>query len=113
MPYLDESLRAPAELPKMGLRRLISAAVASRFWPTRLCLHRHTTLPFSNRQTCLDCGSSRLYLFHTDFEHADAGITTGPWKRPSLPHNTAAQVAATSAELSTYYVPCRETAVQR
>lgn len=67
------------------------------------CRHKSVTLPFNDRQTCLDCGSSRLYLFDTDFEHANAGIFKGPWQSPQHPHNSARQVADNSADLSFYY----------
>lgn|GEM_PF-3067423 len=81
MPTLSETFKAPAETPKTGLSRLLEAAITSRFWPTRLCLHRNLSIPVSNHQNCLDCGASRRYSFLTDFEHADAGIDIGPWQR--------------------------------
>jgi hypothetical protein len=94
MPTLDESLRAPAESSKFSLFQLIQALIASRFWPTRLCFHKQVTLPINNRQHCLGCGASRLYLFDMDFEHADAGIEIGPWKRPALHNQDAHRVVA-------------------
>jgi hypothetical protein len=91
---ISESLRAPAEMPQKGYVKLIARAVASRFWPARLCFHRHLGIPVNNRQNCMDCGATRLYLFHSDFEHADAGIVTGPWTRPSLPAQDAHRIVA-------------------
>ncbi len=35
----------------------------------------------NERQTCLDCGATRLYFFDTDFAHADAGIFIGKWRK--------------------------------
>ncbi len=75
---------------------MIETAVASRFWPTRFCLHHHLSIPVSNRQNCLDCGASRFYLFHSDFEHADAGITIDPWQRPSHIAQDAHRVVASN-----------------
>jgi hypothetical protein len=61
------------------------------------CRHRNITLPFNNRQTCLDCGATRLFIFDTGFETATAGIFRGPWRKakpasiwppaPALLHN--------------------------
>jgi hypothetical protein len=51
------------------------------------CRHRHITLPFQNRQTCLDCGAWRHYILDT----LDADISLvkpifiGRWKRPEIP----------------------------
>jgi len=82
-------------MPKKGLRRLIEAAIGSRFWPTRLCRHRHTTPPFNNRQHCLDCGCSRLYIFNSNFTEGRAGITKGPWrKRRAVSQNAHRLVAS-------------------
>jgi hypothetical protein len=49
------------------------------------CSHRHITLPYNDHQTCLDYGASRLYLFHADFEHAQAGVFKGRWKKSTSP----------------------------
>lgn len=94
MPFLDESGRAPAETPKTGLSSALEAAITWLLWPVIGCRHRNITLPYNDRQTCLDCGSSRLYLFHSDFEHADAGIFIGPWKRHAHPAQDAHRVIA-------------------
>lgn len=94
MPFLDESGRAPAESPKMGLSGALATAITWLLWPVIGCRHRNTTLPYNDRQTCLDCGSSCLYLFHSDFEHADAGIFIGPWKRHTAPAQDAHRVVA-------------------
>lgn len=95
MPTLDESHRAPAEITQTGhvsaLNWLLSRA-ADILFP---CRHKNTTLPYNDRQHCLDCGASRLYIFHSDFEHADAGIFIGPWKRHAAPTQDAHRVVAT------------------
>ena len=81
MPTLDETHRAPAEVTQTGyvfaLNRVLSR-LADVFLP---CRHRNITLPFNDRQTCLDCGAKRLYIFNTDFEHAAAGIIIGKWRK--------------------------------
>lgn len=94
MPILDESHRASAEITQTGhvsaLNWLLSRA-ADFLFP---CRHKNTTLPYNDRQHCLDCGASRLYIFHSDFEHADAGIFIGPWKRHTAPAQDAHRVVA-------------------
>jgi GMP synthase (glutamine-hydrolysing) len=75
------SLRAPAETLKKGLFAVFAAALTWLFWPVIGCRHTHPTLPFNGRQTCLDCGSLRPYLFHTNVEHAAAGIFIGSEKQ--------------------------------
>lgn len=49
------------------------------------CHHRHITLPFNDRQTCLDCGRTRLYIFNTEMYLGgltNAPIFIGCWRRP-------------------------------
>jgi hypothetical protein len=82
---VSESLRAPAEIPQKWYQRLIARAVASRFWPARLCFHRNPSLPFNDRQHCYACGASRAYVLNFEYEDGTAGVFIGPWKRPSLP----------------------------
>lgn len=81
MPFLDESGRAPAEIAQKGhvsaLRRAL-IAFANFVSP---CRHPRISLPLMDRQTCLDCGATRLYCFTTDFEHAQAGIFIGRWEK--------------------------------
>ena len=84
MPTLKNHLRAPADSPKTGLGRALGTALTWLLWPVIGCSHRNITLPYNDHQTCLDCGATRLYLFHTDFEHADAGIFIGKWKKSAL-----------------------------
>jgi hypothetical protein len=96
---LGSSFRAPAEMPKKGLLAVFAAVLTWLLWPVIGCRHPHTTLPFNDQQTCLDCGSTRPYHFHTDFEHADAGIFIGKWRKPVCPQS-AHQVAANSVSLS-------------
>ena len=75
------TLRAPAEVTRTGYRSALQTVLtrlADFFFP---CRHSHLSLPFNNRQTCLDCGATRLYLFQADFEHADAGIFIGKWRK--------------------------------
>jgi hypothetical protein len=83
----------------MGFWPTLAAVLTWLLWPIIGCRHRHVTLPFNDRQTCLDCGSSRPYNFHTDFEHADAGIFIGEWRKPVCPQS-AHRVAANSIALS-------------
>jgi hypothetical protein len=64
-------------------------------WPVIGCRHRNISIPINNHQTCLDCGAARLYLFHTDFEHADAGIFIGKWRTPAQPQSAHRVVAKT------------------
>jgi hypothetical protein len=48
------------------------------------CAHRHVTRPFNDRQTCLDCGASRLYIYNTEMYFAgftDTPIFKGRWKK--------------------------------
>lgn len=88
-------LRAPAETPKIGVWPAFAAVLTWLFWPVIGCRHRNLTLPYNDQQTCLDCGSSRLYLFHTDFEHADAGIFIGKWRKPVCPQSAHRMIAKT------------------
>ena len=94
MRFLSDKHRAPAETPKeprvSALNWLLSRT-ADLFFP---CRHHRITLPYNDRQHCLDCGASRLYFFQSDFEHSDAGIQVGPWKRPTRPVQDARRVAA-------------------
>ena len=99
MPTLGNSLRAPAETPKKGLFAVFAAALTWLLWPIIGCRHPHTTLPFNDQQTCLDCGSTRPYRFHTNFEYANAGIRIGKWRK-RVCAQSAHQVAAESVALS-------------
>ena len=48
------------------------------------CAHRHVTLPYNDRQTCLDCGASRLYIYNTEMYLVgltDTPIFKGRWKK--------------------------------
>lgn len=79
VPTLSESYRAPAEVTQTGYifaLRVVLSRLAGFLFP---CRHRNITLPINERQTCLDCGATRLYFFDTDFAHADAGIFIGKW----------------------------------
>lgn len=101
MPLLDESSRPPADSERNELLALILLPFRAAFRFLFRCRHRRVTLPFNDHQTCLDCGSTRPYIFHSTFEFADAGIEIGPWRKPRLPRsNTAAQVARRSVEMS-------------
>lgn len=91
--------KAPADTPQKGISRLLFAFLTRLLWPVIECRHPRVTLPFNNRQTCLDCGSSRAYRFHANFEYADAGIFIGQWRKPAH-SQTASRVAAHSAALS-------------
>lgn len=95
MPALTQSNRAPAKNPISGMSRLLSAAIASRFWPCVPCRHRHVTLPFNGVQNCIDCGRSRRYLHATDFAHANAGTSIGPWRRAVAEQSSSEVVART------------------
>ncbi len=55
----------------------------------------YPSIPINDHQTCLDCGATRLYLFHTDFEHADAGIFIGKWKKAVRPQSAHRVIAKT------------------
>jgi len=70
------------------------------------CAHRHLAWPVNERQTCLDCGASRRYIFNTEM-HLD-GLTNTPifkgrWKKAVPAASTIRSVAAE---------PAPETAVQ-
>ncbi len=95
MPTLKNHLRAPADSPKTGLGRALGTALTWLLWPVIGCSHRNITLPYNDHQTCLDCGATRLYLFHTDFEHADAGIFIGKWKKAARPQSAHRVIAKT------------------
>lgn len=95
MPTRENLFRAPAETPEKGLFALFTAILTWILWPVIGCCHPRPTRPFNDRQTCLDCGSSRLYLFHIDFEHADAGIFIGPWKKVVGPESAHRVIAKT------------------
>jgi hypothetical protein len=105
---LEKDFRAPADCPKTGFLKLLAAVISSRFWPKSLCFHRHITLPLNNRQNCLDCGASRLYIFDTDFEHANAGIFIGKWRHAQA-DSVPQQIASRMIEES---LPCAEMAVR-
>jgi hypothetical protein len=79
---------------KAKVRGLIVAALT---WPFRFafgCRHSRPTLPFNNRQTCLDCGATRLYIYNSDFEHANAGIIIGKWRKHALVQQDTRKVIA-------------------
>ncbi len=95
MHTLEKPSSAPAEIPRTGyvstLNRLLSRVADLLFY----CRHKHRTLPFNDRQHCLDCGSSRLYIFRSHFESADAGILIGKWRRPARPQTAHRVIAKT------------------
>ncbi len=95
MPTLKKSLRAPADLPKTGIFEPVAAVLTWLLWPVIGCRHRNPSIPINDHQTCLDCGATRLYLFHTDFEHADAGIFIGKWKKAVRPQSAHRVIAKT------------------
>jgi hypothetical protein len=90
---LQNPLRAPAEIPQTGyvsaIKRLLMRVADCLIF----CRHKTVTLPYNNRQTCLDCGATRRYLYHSDFEHADAGITVGKWRKAVPAQNAHRMVA--------------------
>lgn len=63
---------------------LLSALIRAASWllerPFR-CGHKRVSLPYNERQRCLDCGAWRHYIFNDDFEHAQAGIFVGDWRK--------------------------------
>jgi hypothetical protein len=73
-----------------AINRLLSRA-ADLLFP---CRHKHTTLPFNERQHCLDCGASRLYIFNSKFENSRAGIFMGPWRKNRVHAQAANRVVA-------------------
>jgi len=92
VPILWKSLRAPANWPQKALNAAKTCMVAV-FGPLFGCPHKHVTLPFNDHQHCLDCGASRLYLFHSNFKRADAVIEVGDWKKHVYPQNAHRVVA--------------------
>lgn len=77
----QKSFRAPAEIPLKcqvsAINRLFQR-LADRFFP---CKHRHTSMPFNDRQRCLDCGAWRWRISDFDYETGLAGLRTGEWHR--------------------------------
>ena len=82
MPTLENSLRAPAETPLKGVFSMLERLIEAVLWPIVGCRHHRASLPYNNHQTCLDCGATRYCKMSFDFEHADAGIESGPWQKP-------------------------------
>jgi hypothetical protein len=53
------------------------------------CHHKRVTLPYQDRQTCLDCGSWRHYVPNSSLSKPDEPMFIGRWKKADLPASTS------------------------
>lgn len=71
MPTLSHPFKAPADSPRKAIFRALSCVLSWVFG----CRHGNLARPYSDHQTCLDCGARREYRYVTE------GIRIGKWRK--------------------------------
>ncbi|HZP03438.1 MAG TPA: hypothetical protein VFB43_00965 [Terracidiphilus sp.] len=76
----------PIGITPYGILRGVLRGIARLFHRPIECRHERNSLPYNDRQHCLECGASRRY------KYTQTGISTGPWEVPLPPLSTALPV---------------------
>ena len=89
MPCLEKIVRPPAYAPPWRFVDAVKSFFTGLLWPVIRCHHSRPGLPINGRQRCLDCGATRSYIHNSDFEHGNAGVRVGAWRKAERLHQNA------------------------
>ena len=94
MPCLEKIVRPPAYAPPWRFVDAVKSFFTGLLWPVIRCHHSRPGLPINGRQRCLDCGATRSYIHNSDFEHGNAGVRVGAWRKAERLHQNAHRITS-------------------
>ena len=94
MPCLEKIVRPPAYAPPWRFVDAVKSFFTGLLLPVIRCHHSRPGLPINGRQRCLDCGATRSYIHNSDFEHGNAGVRVGAWRKAERLHQNAHRITS-------------------